>query len=158
MNCKKCDRLQAEVDELWPFRKRADRAEHALATAQFEAATLRADRDAAEEERDEARANAYNWQATAEEWEKRALDAEPRPLTPDAITDEMIERARQRGSEIVGALWDASVVEAMLTAALTEPPKRPEGAEKVEAVLHQYWSVDIDGDDLADRIAEEMNR
>ena len=36
--------------------------------------------------------------------------------------------------------------------------QRPEGAEKVEAVLHQYWSGDIDGDDLADRIAEEMNR
>ena len=36
--------------------------------------------------------------------------------------------------------------------------QRPEGAEKVEAVLHQYWSGDINGDDLADRIAEEMNR
>ena len=49
-------------------------------------------------------------------------------------------------------------VREILTAALTEPPKRPEGAEKVEAVLHQYWSGDVDGDDLADRIAEEMNR
>ena len=35
---------------------------------------------------------------------------------------------------------------------------RPEGAEKVEAVLNQYWSGDINGDDLADRIAEELNR
>ena len=39
--------------------------------------------------------------------------------------------------------------------ALTEPT-RPE--EKVEAVLHQYWSGDINGDDLANRVVEEMNR
>ena len=45
----------------------------------------------------------------------------------------------------------------ILRAALTEPT-RPEGAEKVEAVLRQYWSGDINGADLADRIAEEMNR
>ena len=79
----------------------------------------------------------------------------PRPLTPDDITDEMIERAY--------AWWEGNTLaprtgmRAMLAAALTEPT-RPEGAEKVEAVLHQYWSGDINGDDLADRIAEEMNR
>ena len=98
------------------------------------------------------------WQATAEEWEKRARAAEqPRPLTPDAITDEMVERGR---SAYWGPAYGGSVEErvlAILTAALTEPT-RPEGAEKVEAVLHQYWSGDINGDDLADRIAEEMNR
>ena len=110
----------------------------------------------AERERDEARANAYNWEATAEEWEKRAVRAESHPLTPDAITNEMVERGQD-------AYWgnERTVegrVRAILTAALTEPPARPEGAEKVEAVLHQYWSGDIDGDDLADRIAEEMNR
>ena len=44
-------------------------------------------------ERDEARANAYNWKATAEEWEKSAVRVEPRPLTPDAITDEMVDAA-----------------------------------------------------------------
>src|SRR5699024_1762780 len=43
-------------------------------------------------EREQARASAYNWEATAGEWEKRALAAESRPLTPDAITDEMVER------------------------------------------------------------------
>ena len=79
----------------------------------------------------------------------------PRPLTADDITDEMVERAY--------AWWEGNTLaprtgmRAMLAAALTEPT-RPEGAEKVEAVLHQYWSGDIDGDDLADRIAEEMNR
>ena len=84
--------------------------------------------------------------------------AEPRPRTPDAITDEMIERGR---SAYWGPAFGGSVDErvlAILIAALTDPPARPEGAEKVEAVLHQYWSGDIDGDDLADRIAEEMNR
>ena len=84
-----------------------------------------------------------------------ALDAAgPRPLTP---TDEMVERGR---SAYWGPTFGGSVEErvlAILTAALTEPT-RPEGAEKVEAVLHQYWSGDINGDDLADRIAEEMNR
>ena len=91
------------------------------------------------------------------ERDEALADAESHPLTPDAITDEMVERGR---SAYWGPAYGGSVEErvlAILTAALTEPT-RPEGAEKVEAVLHQYWSGDIDGDDLADRIAEEMNR
>ena len=92
-----------------------------------------------------------------QERDKALADAESRPLTPDAITDEMVERGR---SAYWGPAYGGSVEErvlAILTAALTEPT-RPEGAEKVEAVLHQYWSGDINGDDLADLIAEEMNR
>ena len=91
------------------------------------------------------------------ERDEALADAESRPLTPDDITDEMVERGR---SAYWGPAYGGSVEErvlAILTAALTEPT-RPEGAEKVEAVLHQYWSGDIDGDDLADRIVEEMNR
>ena len=91
------------------------------------------------------------------ERDEALADAESRPLTPDDITDEMVERGR---SAYWGPACGGSVEErvlAILTAALTEPT-RPEGAEKVEAVLHQYWSGDINGDDLADRIAEEMNR
>ena len=91
------------------------------------------------------------------ERDEALADAESRPLTPDAITNEMVERGR---SAYWGPAYGGSVEErvlAILTAALTEPT-RPEGAEKVEAVLHQYWSGDINGDDLADRIAEEMNR
>ena len=91
------------------------------------------------------------------ERDEALADAESRPLTPDDITDEMVERGR---SAYWGPTFGGSVEErvlAILTAALTEPT-RPEGAEKVEAVLHQYWSGDINGDDLADRIAEEMNR
>ena len=92
-----------------------------------------------------------------QERDEALADAESRPLTPDDITDEMVERGR---SAYWGPAYGGSVEErvlAILTAALTEPT-RPEGAEKVEAVLHQYWSGDINGDDLADRIAEEMNR
>ena len=137
MKCKKCDRLQAEVDELWRYRKRAEKAER---------------------ERDQARASAYNWEATAGEWEKRALAAESRPLTPDAITDEMVRRGAQVATPAGVRYLRPHEVREILTAALTEPPTRPEGAEKVEAVLHQYWSGDINGDDLADRIVEEMNR
>ena len=91
------------------------------------------------------------------ERDEALADAESRPLTPDASTDEMVERGR---SAYWGPAFGGSVEErvlAILTAALTEPT-RPEGAEKVEAVLHQYWSGDINGDDLADRIVEEMNR
>ena len=96
------------------------------------------------------------WKGVVREYKDALEKAESRPLAPDAITNEMVERGQD-------AYWgnERTVegrVRAILTAALTEPPARPEGAEKVEAVLHQYWSGDIDGDDLADRIAEEMNR
>ena len=107
------------------------------------------------------------WQATAEEWEKRARAAEkPRPLTPDAITDEMIERGR---SAYWGPTFGGSVnerVRAILAAALTEPPARPEGADDIEAAFDtwehaEYLNGAIDAYDkraLADHIAEEMNR
>ena len=100
----------------------------------------------AEHERDDARR------------EVLALRAEqPRPLTPDDITDEMVRRGAQAETPAGTRYLRPHEVLEVLTAALTEPT-RPKGAEKVEAVLHQYWSGDIDGDDLADRIAEEMNR
>ena len=107
------------------------------------------------------------WQATAEEWEKRARAAEqPRPLTPDAITDEMIERGR---SAYWGPTFGLNVqerVRAILAAALIEPPARPEGAEDIEAAFDtwehaEYLNGAIDAYDkraLADHIAEEMNR
>ena len=135
------------------------------------------------------------WQATAEEWEKRARAAEqdkewwikrtelfsqmyhgtllrqkaaeqPRPLTPDAINNEMVERGR---SAYWGPTYGGSVeerVRAILAAALTEPPARPEGAEDIEAAFDtwehaEYLNGAIDAYDkraLADHIAEEMNR
>ena len=131
----------------------------------------------AEKERDKARAGARlafdrcreveaERQKVVDELYRIRADEQPRPLTADDITDEMIDRAggtyvnalRNRG--YTASMKDSHTREAFreaLTAALTEP-NRPEGAEKVEAVLHQYWSGDINGDDLANRIAEEMNR
>src|SRR5699024_12631349 len=64
------------------------------------------------------------WQATAEEWEKRALAAESRPLTPDAITDEMVRRGAQVATPAGVRYLRPHEVREILTAALTEPPPR----------------------------------
>ena len=83
------------------------------------------------------------------------LQENPRALTTDeieAVLHDILPLTTARlGDE------DIAEIAFNLHAALTEPT-RPEGAEKVEAVLHRYWSGDINGDDLADRIVEEMNR
>ena len=87
----------------------------------------------------------------------RVNDLDPHPLTPDAITDEMVKRALT-----VNADLRPKTVRRMLTAALTEPPKRPEGAERWEDFLIDSLDYQALTDqqiaDLADRIAEEMNR
>ena len=97
------------------------------------------------------------WKGVVREYKDALEKAESRPLTPDDITDEMVRRGAQAETPAGTRYLRPHEVLEVLTAALTEPT-RPKGAEKVEAVLHQYWSGDIDGDDLADRIAEEMNR
>src|SRR5699024_8405131 len=143
MKCKKCDRLQAEVDELWRYRKRAEKAER---------------------ERDQARASAYNWEATAGEWEKRALAAESRPLTADDISDEMVERARNAPSFDGRLSPTPRLVREMLTAALTEPPARPDGAEQFDAIVDSAIRGHSDITDpavvraISNALAEEMNR
>ena len=64
---------------------------------------------------------------------KRAEKAEqPRPLAANDITDEMVERAL-----MVNAALFPKTVRRMLTAALTEPPTRPEGAEEIEAYMRE---------------------
>ena len=99
------------------------------------------------------------WQATAEEWEKRARAAEqPRPLTPDAITDEMIERGR---SAYWGPTFGGSVVgrvRAILAAALTEPPARPEGAEDIERLIRdaENEGQGADNEALANYLAARL--
>ena len=108
------------------------------------------------------------------EWEFASVSAEDREWygrvaeavlgaayrAPDAITDEMVERGR---SAYWGPTYGGSVVgrvRAILTAALTEPPARPEGAGDIEAVLREEWSFsDEDGGeeafaDLAERLAK----
>ena len=73
------------------------------------------------------------------------------------ITNEMVERAL-----VVNADLRPETVRRMLTAALTEPPARPEGAERWEDFLIDSLDYQALTDqqitDLADRIAEEMNR
>ena len=85
----------------------------------------------AEQERDEARAD------LAEYVQAQALRAHPRPLTPDAITDEMVERGLDALAEEAAVSVTIPTMRAVLTAALTEPPTRPEGAEEIEAYMRE---------------------
>ena len=137
--------------------------DHIIRVRNAEIAALRKRAEKAEQERDEARAD------LAEYVQAQALRTHPRPLTADDITDEARDRAYRAVAALSVSDWDdtsgvakgraMALAEAVITEIIRpEPPARPEGAEKVEAVLHQYWSGDINGDDLADRIAEEMNR
>ena len=102
------------------------------------------------------------WKGVVREYKDALEKAESRPLTPDAITDEMVERAREvfAREDWVQPLdpetaceldhkdhADATrVITAALAAALTEPPKRPEGAEGIEALVEESLS----GDALSD--------
>ena len=70
-----------------------------------------------------------------QERDKALADAESRPLTPDDITDEMVERARNAPSFDGRLSPTPRLVREMLTAALTEPPARPEGAEDIERLI-----------------------
>ena len=103
-----------------------------------------------------------------------ALDAaESHPLTPDAITDEMVERAAhcmamQQMPTTYSLEPDGTAdkfyddAREVLQAALTEPPARPEGAEDIERVILDYKRENAHRGyseaEIADRIAEEMNR
>ena len=144
--------------------------DHIIRVRNAEIAALRKRAEKAEQERDEARRHECSdldahWrldetlaslkEANATVASLRA--AQPRPLTADDITDEMVKRAQREEERQCGDWAAPTAMRHILAAALTEPT-RPKGAEKVEAVLHQYWSGDINGDDLADRIVEEMNR
>ncbi|RCS81836.1 hypothetical protein [Brachybacterium alimentarium] len=90
---------------------------------------------------------------------ERAASASPRPLTADDITDEMVERGRS-------AYWGdehtvEDIVRSILTAALTEPPTRPEGAEFWESVVADQVGGDLAPDairTLADTIAQRSAR
>lgn len=87
--------------------------------------------------------------------------AQDRSLTADDITDEMVERGR---SAYWGPTYGGNVnerVRAILTAALTEPPARPEGAEDWEDWLTEAMPHETMPDEdialLADRIAQRLN-
>ena len=142
----------------------ADRAD-SLA-ADLAAAVVRADR--AEAQRDKWRQIASDAEKDADEAEDelyRLRTAEPRSLTPD---DEMARRFIRAG---IGHHWFAAddldnagelaTVRELLTAALTEPPARPEGAEEIEALVDEYHKAGEliltgkrNGAPLADFLAE----
>ena len=62
---------------------------------------------------------------------------ESQPLTADDITDEMVERARKVWETAHGCEDIGVTLRRALTAALTEPPARPEGAEEIEADIRE---------------------
>ena len=180
------DRMKAELDEVagaeferlaesharerWPI----DHRPHKLGEkwrlgfvigAVWARGMFRRDAEKAERERDEARRERDSWRAQVPlaDWEKDLIQAteNPRPLTPDAITDEMVERARAEADAWGHQVSDVGMRH-ILGAALTEPPARPEGAEDIERVILDYKRENAHRGyseaDLADRIAEEMNR
>lgn len=67
---------------------------------------------------------------------------ESRPLTPDDITDEMIERGMTFWRMAFPYETTRESMTSLLEAALTEPPARPEGAEDIEAVLAEEYDGD----------------
>ena len=90
------------------------------------------------------------WKSVVREYKDALEKAEPRPLAPDAITDEMIQRAL-----MVNADLRPETVRRMLTAALTEPPKRPEGARDIEVLLFDV-GVDENRAEVADYLAARL--
>ena len=92
------------------------------------------------------------------ERDEALADAESRPLTPDDITDEMVERGR---SAYWGPTYGGSVEErvlAILAAALTEPPARPEGAEDIERLIRdaENEGQGADNEALANYLAARL--
>ena len=98
------------------------------------------------------------WKSVVREYKDALEKAESRPLTPDAITDEMVKRAR---SAYWGPTYGGNVnerVRAILTAALTEPPKRPEGAEDIERLIRdaENEGQGADNEALANYLAARL--
>lgn len=80
-------------------------------------------------------------------------------LTPDAITDEMVQRGAEKFRSLPTAMSAHARVSVILTAALTEPPARPDGAEDVAVRLFQAGAAvgvemtEEQRDALADHLA-----
>ena len=93
------------------------------------------------------------WKGVVREYKDALEKAESRPLTPDAITDEMVERAL-----VVNADLRPETVRRMLTAALTEPPARPEGAEDIERLIRdaENEGQGADSEALANYLAARL--
>lgn len=146
-------------DRITEVEARANELALELAHAATRAEKAEQERDEALDDAESLRRQLHDAQQDADMSRAELESEQPRPFAADDITDEARKRAADAWWtwKANGAASISGLVDAILAAALPEPT-RPEGAEKVEAVLHQYWSGDINGDDLADRIVEEMNR
>ena len=112
----------------------------------------------AERERDEARDAASAANHAMQEARERFRTAAPRPLTPDAITDEMVKRARDAFTKhsSVHVTIGPDLVRKTIAAALTEPPARPEGAAELGELIGEYLdsTPGVDDKGMADFLAE----
>ena len=93
-------------------------------------------------------------------WVPVRMPAESRPLTPDAITDEMVKRALGANGQPETSVDSPSGrrMRHILTAALTEPPKRPEGAEDIERLIRdaENEGQGADNEALANYLAARL--
>ena len=98
------------------------------------------------------------WKSVVREYKDALEKAESRPLTPDAITDEMVKRARVAWLGANINLTPDGFVREILTAALTEPPKRPEGAEDIERLIRdaEIEGQGADNEALANYLAARL--
>ena len=91
------------------------------------------------------------------ERDKALADAESRPLTPDAIEVALrdcmpgVELYRLFGTQVMRLAED-------MHAALTEPPKRPEGAEDIERLIRdaENEGQGADNEALANYLAARL--
>ena len=99
-------------------------------------------------------------QSVSRPWMVAAIEAFE-STTPDAITDEMVERAQHKIQRRATRI-PAETIRLALIAALTEPPARPEGAEQWEDFLIDSLDYQALTDqqiaDLADRIARKEHQ
>ena len=120
----------------------------------------------AERERDEARDAVSAAHHAMQEARERFRAAEPRPLSPDAITDEMVERVRDYVSTNTGLTHTRREIRGVLTAAFAEPTRLTElqVLAKVSAYMDEAGGEGIDAvtDFLAERgvrvVTEEGTR
>ena len=100
------------------------------------------------------------WKGVVREYKDALEEAESRPLTPDAITDEMIKRALGANGQPETSVDSPSGrrMRHILTAALTEPPKRPEGAEDIERLIRdaENEGQGADNEALANYLAARL--
>lgn len=88
----------------------------------------------------------------------------PRPLTPDALTDETAAKIAKALGDLGHGWVPSHYMHDALILALTESPARPEGAERFDPVVDTAirGHSDITSPDvvraISDAIAEEMNR